>query len=40
MSCNRLKDSPDVSILRYSSQAKRDFLFIISVEIEISYILK
>uniref|UniRef100_A0A0E9W7F0 Uncharacterized protein n=1 Tax=Anguilla anguilla TaxID=7936 RepID=A0A0E9W7F0_ANGAN len=29
MSCKRLKDSAEVSIFRYSSQAKRAFLFMI-----------
>jgi hypothetical protein len=34
MSCNKLNDSPEVSILRYSSHASRAFLFIISSEMK------
>ena len=30
MSCRREKDSPDVSIFRYSSHASRDFRFMMS----------
>ena len=35
MSCNKLKDSPEVSIFRYNSQASLAFLFIMS-EIKIT----